>query len=157
MSVKKNIKYSSKPCLTATKDSHLWMCHGAFNHSSLAGHVCLWSHFSCVWLFVTPWTIACQALCPWDSPGKNTGVGCRALLQGIFLTQGSNLHLLCLLPAGRLFTTSTTWEILHWNHCKALALFDDPRVPLLTPWRFCREGPWLPGPVHRKIQVICRL
>ena len=26
-----------------------------------------------------------------DSPGKNIGVGCRALLQGIFLTQGSNL------------------------------------------------------------------
>ena len=25
-----------------------------------------------------------------DSPGKNTGVGCHALLQGIFLTQGSN-------------------------------------------------------------------
>ena len=36
-------------------------------------------------------------LCPWDSPGKNTGVGCHALLQGIFLTQGSNLHILCLL------------------------------------------------------------
>jgi len=32
-----------------------------------------------------------------DSPGKNTGVGCHALLQGIFLTQGSNPHLLCLL------------------------------------------------------------
>ena len=31
-----------------------------------------------------------------DSPGKNTGVGCHALLQGIFPTQGSNLHLLCL-------------------------------------------------------------
>ena len=30
----------------------------------------------------------------WDSPGKNTGVSCRALLQGIFLTQESNLHLL---------------------------------------------------------------
>ena len=29
-----------------------------------------------------------------DSPGKNTGVGCHALLQGIFLTQGSNLGLL---------------------------------------------------------------
>ena len=29
--------------------------------------------------------------------GKNTGVGCRFLLQGIFPTQGSNLHLLCLL------------------------------------------------------------
>ena len=29
-------------------------------------------------------------LCPWDSPGKNTGVGCHFLLQGIFPTQGSN-------------------------------------------------------------------
>ena len=35
-----------------------------------------------------------RLLCPWDSPGKNTGVGCHALLQGIFPTQGSNLHLL---------------------------------------------------------------
>ena len=32
-----------------------------------------------------------------DSPGKNTGVGCHALLQGIFPTQGSNLCLLYLL------------------------------------------------------------
>ena len=32
-----------------------------------------------------------------DSPDKNTGVGCHALLQGIFPTQGSNPHLLCLL------------------------------------------------------------
>ena len=32
-----------------------------------------------------------------DSPGKNTGVGCHALLQGIFPTQGSNPHLLHLL------------------------------------------------------------
>ena len=36
-------------------------------------------------------------LCPWDYPGKNTGVDWHALLQGIFLTQGSNQHLLCLL------------------------------------------------------------
>ena len=33
-------------------------------------------------------------LCPWDSPGKNTGMGCHALLQGIFPVQGANLHLL---------------------------------------------------------------
>ena len=32
-----------------------------------------------------------------DSPGKNTGVGCHALLQGLFLTQGLNPRLLCLL------------------------------------------------------------
>ena len=29
-------------------------------------------------------------LCPWDFPGKNTGVGCHFLLHGIFPTQGSN-------------------------------------------------------------------
>ena len=56
---------------------------------------------------VTPWTVAHQAslsmgfsrqeywkparlLCPWDSPGKNTVVGCHFLLQRIFLTQESN-------------------------------------------------------------------
>ena len=38
-----------------------------------------------------------RLLCQWDSLGKNTGVGCHVLLQGIFLTQGSNLGLLCLL------------------------------------------------------------
>ena len=35
-----------------------------------------------------------RLLCPWNSPGKNTRVGSRSLLQGIFLTQGSNLGLL---------------------------------------------------------------
>ena len=31
-----------------------------------------------------------RLLCPWDFPGKSTGVVCQFLLQGIFLTQGSN-------------------------------------------------------------------
>ena len=35
-----------------------------------------------------------RLLGPWDFPGKNTGVGCHFLLQEIFLTQGSNPHLL---------------------------------------------------------------
>ena len=35
-----------------------------------------------------------RLLYPWDSPGKNTGVGCHALLWGIFPTQGSNPYLL---------------------------------------------------------------
>ena len=35
-----------------------------------------------------------RLLCPWDSPGKNTGVGCHILLQGIFLNQGSNPRLM---------------------------------------------------------------
>ena len=38
-----------------------------------------------------------RLLCPWNSPGKNTGVGCHAVLQGIFLNQGLNPHLLHLL------------------------------------------------------------
>ena len=42
---------------------------------------------------VTPRTVAHQALCPGNFPGKNTGVGCHFLLQGIFLIQGSNLDL----------------------------------------------------------------
>ena len=37
---------------------------------------------------------AARLLCPWNSPGKNTGVGCHSLLQGIFLIQGSSLGLL---------------------------------------------------------------
>ena len=32
-----------------------------------------------------------RLFCPWDFPGTDTGVGCHFLLQGIFLTQGSNL------------------------------------------------------------------
>ena len=47
-----------------------------------------------------------RLLCPWDSPGKNTGVGCHALLQGIFPTQRLNLSVLSLLHpalAGRFF------------------------------------------------------
>ena len=43
-----------------------------------------------VQFFLTPWTVA-RLLCPWDSSGKNTGVVCHALLQGIFPSQGLNL------------------------------------------------------------------
>ena len=43
-----------------------------------------------------------RLFCPWDSPGKNTRVGCHFLLQGISLTQGSNLRLRCLLHCRRI-------------------------------------------------------
>ena len=56
--------------------------------------VCMLSCFGHVRLFVTLRTVA---LGPWDSRGKNTGEGCHALLQGIFPTQGLNLHFLRLL------------------------------------------------------------
>ena len=44
-----------------------------------------------VQLFETLWTVAHQAPCPWDSPGKNSGLGFYSLLQGIFPTQRLNL------------------------------------------------------------------
>ena len=71
--------------------------------------MCMLSCFSCVWLFATLWTVTSRLLCSWDSPGKNTGEGCHALLQGIFPTQGLNPMSYAL--AGRFFTTSATWEI----------------------------------------------
>ena len=49
----------------------------------------------CLTFFVTLHTVTHQA--PWKFPGKSTGVGCRFLLQGNFLTQESNQHHLQLL------------------------------------------------------------
>ena len=51
------------------------------------------SCFSHVWLFSSPWTVTYQAPL-WNFPGKNTGVGCHFLLQGIFPTQGQNPRLM---------------------------------------------------------------
>ena len=53
-----------------------------------------------------------RLLCPWDSLGKNTGVGCHVLLQGIFPTQGSNpmSHVSCI--ARWILYPRTTWEAL---------------------------------------------
>ena len=48
---------------------------------------------SCVQLFATSYTVTREAS-PWDFPGMNTGVCCNFLLQGIFLTQESNMYLL---------------------------------------------------------------
>ena len=68
------------------------------------GWCLLLSHFSRVQLFATPRTA--RLLCLWDSSGKNTRKGCHALLQGIFLTQGSNPRLLCLTCTGKWFLYS---------------------------------------------------
>ena len=65
-----------------------------------------------------------RLLCPWDSPGKNAGVGCCALLQAIFLTQGSSLSLLCPALEGRFFTTEPNG--------KALKVFGDVQTSLKT-------------------------
>ena len=48
----------------------------------------------CVLVALSCLTFCDPMACLWNSPGKNTGVGCHCLLQGIFPTQGSNLGLL---------------------------------------------------------------
>ena len=62
----------------------------------------------------TPGLWPTRLLCPWYFSGKNTGVGCHFLFQGIFLTQGSNQCLLSLLH-GR-------WILYHYAIRKALEL-----------------------------------
>ena len=57
-----------------------------------------------------------RLLCPCDFPGKNTGMGCHTLLQGIFLTQGSNPYLLSPVLVSGFFTTSTTWNAALYLH-----------------------------------------
>ena len=51
-------------------------------------------------------------LCTWDSPGQNTGVGCHALLQGIFPIQGANPFLMFSSLAGGFSATNATWKAL---------------------------------------------
>ena len=108
---------SPHPMSTTLLCLHLYFCpenrfiSTIFLDSTYIHCVRVLSRFSHVWLFVTPWTVARQAPLSVDFPGKNGGVGCHALLQGIFLTQGLNSHLF-MSPAlaGGFFTTSTTWE-----------------------------------------------
>ena len=75
---------------------------------------------SCVWL-VTSGALPARLLCPRDSPGKNTGLGCHFLLQGIFPTQGSNLRLLCLLHWQVIPHHCATWEASY--HLKSFNFF----------------------------------
>ena len=55
----------------------------------------LLSHFSCVRLCATPQTAAHQAPPSWDSPGKNTGVGCHFLLQCMTVKSESEVAQSC--------------------------------------------------------------
>ena len=70
----------------------------------LCAHACMHSVVSySLWLHGL---YPASLLCPWDFPGKNIGVGCHFLLQGISLTQGSNLCLCVCCIAGVFFTTA---------------------------------------------------
>ena len=61
--------------------------------------------FLCFGVFIAQLCRTVWDPCPWDFPGKNTGVGCSFLLQGIFLTQRLNLGLL-----------HCRWTLYHLSH-----------------------------------------
>ena len=50
---------------------------------------CVWKSLSHVWFFKIPWTVDARPPCPWNSPGKNPGVGSHSLLQGDLPNQGT--------------------------------------------------------------------
>ena len=65
--------------------------------------ICAWiptmllllSHFSRVWFCATHRQQPTRLPCPWDSPGKNTGVGCHFLLQCMKVKSESEVTQLC--------------------------------------------------------------
>ena len=84
-----------------------------------------------------------RLLCPWHTPGKNTGMGCHFLLQGIFPTQETNPGLLhCwqrLLPSGR------PWAIREVQK-RELPCESESHVRLfVTPWTIIYQAPWSLG------------
>ena len=99
---------------------------------------CVLSHFSCVWFFVTPWTLTCQAplfvgfskqdywnglLCPPPGDLPNPGMELASLTSFAL--------------AGRFFTTNATWETLsvQVRACKMV------RTMPKTPAEFSDFGP----------------
>ena len=91
------------------------------------------SHFSSVWLFVTPWTVACQA--PLSMGFSRKRYSYHFLLQGIFPTHRSNPRLLCLLHCRRILyhwatqeaavmciSSQLLWKYLHLGHWQMLLL-----------------------------------
>ena len=91
-----------------------------------------------------PWTGARQApRCPWGSPGKKARVGCHSLLQGIFLTQGSN--------PGLLHCRQVLYRLSHHGSpiCNSNDTHLSPRYILKDGWFlstcWCRGGMRRPG------------
>ena len=88
-------RWNANPRLPAFKTRALPLCVRVLSHSQLE---------------------PARLLCPWDFPGKNTRVGGRFLLQGIFPTQGSNSRLLHS-QAGSLpqrqYCTGVNWALSH--------------------------------------------
>ena len=92
-----------------------------------------------------PWTVATRLLCPWNSPGKNTGVGCQSLLQRIFPSQGLSPSLLhCRQILHLLSHHQLEWVAISfsnaWKWKVEVKLLSHVRL-LATPWTAAYQGP----------------
>ena len=81
-------------------------------------HACILSHFSRVQFCDAVDRSPPGSSVHWESPDKNTGMGCHALLQGIFLTQGSNHALL----QGIFPSQGSNPQLLYLLHWQAVSL-----------------------------------
>ena len=89
--------------------------------------VCLYAVLSCsvVSHSLRPFAFQPTRLhCPRDFSGKNTGVGCRFLLQGIFSTQGSKQCLLCLLRCRQILYL-LSYPIYYMHVCVCMCVHID--------------------------------
>ena len=77
-------------------------------------------------LFVAPWTIAHQLLCPSDFPGKKPGVGHHALLGDLLNPGIKPTSLMSPALAGRCFLMSATWEALEGDVPSRSVVSDPP-------------------------------
>ena len=82
--LQKLVRACGSSCTFTSKGELSHVCARVLTHSGVSDSV-------------TPWGVAYRLLCPWDFPGKSTAVGWHFLLQGVFPTQGPDLHVLCLL------------------------------------------------------------
>ena len=107
----------------STDNDHHYYYHAYYSKVSIAYLLCYTGHKYCVIFYVlcfvasvvfdSLWPLGPQTarlLCPWNGPGKNTGVGCHFLFQGIFPTQGWNLRVLYLLHCRRILYHWATGE-----------------------------------------------
>ena len=122
----------------------------SFLHLLTSHHACALSCFSSVQLSATLWTVAQLAPLSTGFSSKNTGMGCCALLQGIFPTQGSNLLPLSLLhwqvgslplvPPGK----PHSWAFILWtqNHYLFMMWFQTFLQERFFPSPFYTVLPW---------------
>ena len=83
-----------------------------------------------------------RLLCPWDSSGKNTVVGCHSLLQGIFLTQGLNpdlLHCRQILYRATREAQATYQVLIDFKRFSSVQSLSRVRL-FATPWIAARQA-----------------